>query len=120
MLEVVDEYTDKLNQYQNQCKKLTKEFKNFTAYQSLKHLLESTAELLPLFREMVLPETDMRDRHWKELNEIAAEKFDWTGEFKMDHLIRGDFIKKSEDVEEIISSAKNQAKILDIITKVEN
>lgn len=62
----------------------------------------------------------MCDRHWKDLNELADEKFDWNNDaFKMDHLIRGDFIKKSDDVEEIIAAAKQQAKIYDIIVKTE-
>jgi len=62
----------------------------------------------------------MQDRHWKDLNDIAAENFDWKGDqFTMGHLIKGDFIKKSDDVEEIIAAAKQQAKIWDIIVKTE-
>jgi len=67
------------------------------------------------------PKTNMQDRHWAELNEFAVEKFDAKSEnFKMEMLIKADFIKKRDDVEEVISAAINQNKIYEIITKTEN
>jgi hypothetical protein len=41
LLERVDEFMDKVTVYQNNCKKLTKEFKEFAAYNDLKVLLET-------------------------------------------------------------------------------
>jgi hypothetical protein len=66
------------------------------------------------------PKTNMQERHWTELNEYAVEKFDAKSEnFKMEQLIKADFIKKRDDVEEIISAAVNQNKIWEIIVKTE-
>jgi len=66
------------------------------------------------------PKTNMQDRHWNDLNDYAVEKFDAKSEsFKMEHLIKAEFIRKRDDVEEVINAAVQQNKIYGIICKTE-
>jgi len=58
------------------------------------------------------PKTNMQDRHWNDLNDYAVEKFDSKSEnFKMENLVKADFIRKRDDVEEVINAAVQQNKI---------
>jgi hypothetical protein len=41
LLDRCDEYLEKVTIYQNACKKLTREFKEFAAYNDLRNLLEN-------------------------------------------------------------------------------
>ena len=121
-VEKMNEMTDQVENFANQCKKLPKQLKEWEAYKELKTQIDSFSEVLPILKDLSKP--SIKQRHWDEISNLAKldgkDRFSITSDevFYLSKLIEINLLNWKEDVEEIIESADKQLKIEDQLTEI--
>lgn len=97
--------------YEEQCKRLPKDLKEWAAYKELKKRIEDLKEVMPLIIELKKP--SIRERHWISVKEITGKNLNYENPDQMtiDDLLTANLLNFIEDVTDITDSADKQLKI---------
>mmetsp|Transcript_11859 Transcript_11859/g.17623 ORF Transcript_11859/g.17623 Transcript_11859/m.17623 type:complete len:4548 (-) Transcript_11859:28-13671(-) len=100
----------KLSEFQTAYKRMPLSLREWEAYIELKRMIDDFYNTLPLLQ--ALNEDYVRDRHWKQVEELVGVALDYKNpEFKVKNFIDAKIVDYNEDVEEICNAASRQQDI---------
>jgi dynein heavy chain len=111
----IESMTETASQFQNQCKRMPKQLREWNAYEELRSTIDNFFEVLPLLQ--LLSQNSMRLRHWEALMR-ACEKtvpIDEHGPHpdncKLQHILDLGMLQVAEDVEDITGGSSKELQI---------
>eukprot|EP00762_Andalucia_godoyi_P004467 ANDGO_08124.mRNA.1 Dynein gamma chain len=105
-----DAMGNQLLDFQNKCRKMPKQLRDWDAYEELKKMIDDMNETLPLLIGLAHP--SMRDRHWDAVSELCGVKLEYqTPDFKIKTLLEANLLSHRDEIEEITSGAVKEADI---------
>ena len=108
--ERIDMMKEKLEGFQNSCRKMPKSLREYEAFIELKRLIDDFVETLPLVEQLSHP--SMRNRHWTQLQQQSGRQLNvYSDTFKLSTLLEADLLAIQEDVEDISNSAVKELQI---------
>jgi len=107
----IQQMNEKVENLNQQCRRLPKALKTWDAYTELSKTIEEFLEVLPLLTE--LSKDAMRDRHWLKISKLTGKEFDVNKfhEMKLRSVLEANLLQFREDIEEITDSAEKQLSI---------
>ena len=107
----VEKMNTTVDGYEQKCKKLNKQIKQWQQYKDLYKTIVDFLEILPLLEQMSKP--SMRPRHWDEISKITGNTFDHSDfdSLKLKDVLESNILEHREDVEEICDGADKQLRI---------
>ncbi|CAG9316033.1 unnamed protein product [Blepharisma stoltei] len=103
--------TDQVTNFDNMCKKLPRQLKEWDAYNELRTEIDTFIQVLPLLEDLSKP--SIKPRHWDQLSQVTGHDLTQKNDevFYLSKLLEVDLLKSKEEIEEIIESADKQLKI---------
>lgn len=115
----VNMMTDTLNMFQQKCRRLPKQLRDWEAFHELKATIDNFLETLPLLTGLACP--FMQPRHWETISKLAGvELSDKIPDFRVRNITEAKLYRFFDDVEEITNGAVREADIEEKINKVED
>ena len=106
----IEDMTERVGSFQNQCKKLPKALREWQAYLDLRKKIEDFSEILPLLN--ALSSTSMRNRHWQEVMKITGKQMNLAEDiFKLQSLLEADLLAHREELEELAAASIKEEQI---------
>mmetsp|Transcript_13743 Transcript_13743/g.31844 ORF Transcript_13743/g.31844 Transcript_13743/m.31844 type:complete len:4493 (+) Transcript_13743:136-13614(+) len=106
----IKEMGDEVNTYQNQCKKLPRALKEWSAYETLKTQIDEFLEVLPLLQQ--LSNKAMRPRHWEQVMQLCDKRINMDPEAcRLADLLGMGLLQHQEEIEEICNASQKELQI---------
>lgn len=102
---------DNIQKYGDQCIRLPKDLKEWTAYKELKQEIDNLKDVLPIIIDLKKP--SIKGRHWIKICDITGKTINYENpdNFFVSELIQANLLAYLEDIMDITESADKQLKI---------
>ncbi len=106
----IEQMNEQVTGFQNQCRKLPKALRDWTAYADLRKKIDDFLEILPAVQSLAAP--SMRQRHWVALQDLTSVTLDMSEDtFKLGDLLNSNLIPHLDEIEELTGGANKEAQV---------
>ena len=119
-LDLMIEMDEQITKFAEQCVRLPRDLKEWSAYKELKTEIDNFRDILPLVQSLKKP--SIQSRHWKSIIDITGRDLNYEQEDAMylKDLLDAQLLNHKEDIEDIADSADKQLKIQSQLLEIQS